>query len=224
MSTSLAPLLDELTRQLAATGYYRSSVALTFEQFSDCMAELGAVKKPTEIRPQGPNPILESGRPLSPHNDCNYYADYVAWYCRDDGGAGDRTFIVDVTPLYEQLSTRELDALAKVQVRLLNHEGGGCSVIRWLDDRPQLFYVPWSLFHDGDAFVDATVRKFHRLLKQRASTERIRGGPIALRTGHFLIIDDHRFMHGRDAVPDEAPRHLFRVYVKRQTISAAVAI
>ena len=215
-----APLESQLRDSLASRGYYRSPASVPFERFLDAMALLGEIKKPTEIRPQGPNPVLESGRPLLPHNDCNYYADYIVWYCREDGGAGDRTFIVDMDPLYAALSRDDRERLARVRVVLPNHEGGGAPILREREGQPQLFYVPWSLFHRGDPDVAATLRRFHAAVKDHAASARIQGGPIALRTGQFLIVDDARFMHGRDAVPDDAPRHLFRCYVKRHAASA----
>ncbi|MCB9748522.1 MAG: TauD/TfdA family dioxygenase [Myxococcales bacterium] len=208
------PAPSTILASLRARGFYRSDVQLSREEFLACMRALGDVKKPTEIRPRGPNPVLESGRPLLAHNDCNYYADFIAWYCRDDGGAGDRTFIVDAAPLLASLSPEELARLARVRVVLPNHEGGGTTVVRWQGGAPRLFYVPWALFHDGDPVVLDTLRRFHARVKEHTQRERVQGGPIALRSGEFLIVDDGRFMHGRDAVPDSAPRHLLRVYVK----------
>ncbi|MCA9694103.1 MAG: hypothetical protein KC636_31245, partial [Myxococcales bacterium] len=200
----------EMLESLRARGYYKSDVPITHDEFLARMAAIGEIKKPTEIQPGGPNPVLESGRPLLPHNDCNYYAEYIAWYCRDDGGAGDRTFIVDVSPLYEALTADELDRLARVRVMLPNHEGGGTTIVREQGGARRLFYVPWSLYHDGDPAVAETLRKFHAMVKELAARERIQGGPITLTSGEYLIVDDGRFMHGRDAVPDDAPRHLFR--------------
>ena len=64
----------------------------------------------------------------------------------------------------------------------------------------------------GPELVDR-VQRFRARVNEVGARSRIQGGPIALDDGQFLIIDDHRFFHGRDPLPEGSRRHLFRCYL-----------
>lgn len=208
-----AAILDAL----ATHGYYRSPTPAPFAAFERLMASIASVKRPMELRTGGRNPVLESERGMTPHNDCNHYADCVAWYCRRADGAGDRTFITEIAEVISALSREELDALAQIGIRLPLHEVARTRVVRREDDRVRVFWsfsavqVPRS---PERARLIELVQAFRSRVNEVGARARIQGGPIALDDGQFLIIDDHRFFHGRDPLPPGSRRHLFRCYLR----------
>ena len=127
MQIAQEDILDALVTQ----GYYRSPHAVEFEEFEAIARSIAAVKRPMELRTGGPNPVLESERGMTPHNDCNHYADCVAWYCRRADGAGDRTFITEIADVIAELDEDELTALTRVGILLPLHEVPRTQVVRW---------------------------------------------------------------------------------------------
>ena len=206
---------DDILGALAERGYYRSPGPVEFDEFDALMRSLAAVKRPMELRTGGRNPVLESERGMTPHNDCNHYADCVAWYCRRADGAGDRTFITEIADVVAELDGDDLEAMAGVGIHLPLHEVARTRVVRRVGGRARVFWsfsaiqIPRGA---GSELVDR-VQRFRARVNEVGARSRIQGGPIALDDGQFLIIDDHRFFHGRDPLPEGSRRHLFRCYL-----------
>ena len=129
----------------------------------------------------------------------------------------DRTFITEIAEVISALSGDELDALAQIGIRLPLHEVARTRVVRREDDRVRVFWsfsavqVPRS--PERAALIEL-VQAFRSRVNEVGARARIQGGPIALDDGQFLIIDDHRFFHGRDPLPPGSRRHLFRCYLR----------
>lgn len=205
---------NEVLHALVNDGYYRSPASVKFAEFERIVAGLGHVKRPMELRTGGANPVLEGEGGMTPHNDCNHYADCVVWYCRNADGAGDRTFIVEIADIVRELTEDELTMLARVGISLPLHEVARTQVVRRDDGPLRIFWSFSAVRLEPDPALVATVKGFRRLVNRIGETRRIQGGPIALDDGYFLIVNDHRFFHGRAALPGGSRRHLFRCYLR----------
>ncbi len=208
---------DDIMESLCAKGYYRSPEPVDYEEFERLARSFSSIKRPMELRTGGPNPVLESERGMTPHNDCNHYADCVAWYCRKADGAGDRTFLTEVVDVIESFDDHELSMLSRVGIHLPLHEVARTSIVRREDHRLRIFWSFSAIRIPRDAERQSElldiVRRFRERVNEVGELKRIQGGPIALDDGQFLIVDDHRFFHGRDPLPAGSGRHLFRCYL-----------
>ena len=204
----------DMVAALAEQGYYRSPGPVTFEDFQRYTQAIGEWKRPMELRTGGPNPVLESERGMTPHNDCNHYADCVVWYCRTADGAGDRTFLTDITDVIREIDSSDIEPLAKVGIHLPLHEVANTHVVRYLNGNLRFFWSFSAVRLERTTEMVERVQRVRRMINEIGERKRLQGGPIALEDGYFLLVNDHRFLHGRSPLPTGSRRHLFRCYLR----------
>ena len=174
---------------------------------------MGRVKRPMELRTGASKRLLELEVPIRAHNDCNHYADCVAWFCRRAEGAGDRTFLLEARRVLEAMPDALRDALRDVSIYLPLHERAHTTVVRGEGESLRLFWSFAAIQMRRDSKLFEAALEFRELIKEVTAAYRMPTTETALEDGQFLLVDDHRFLHGRDALPAGSQRHLHRCYL-----------
>ena len=214
-SADTRALADDVLRGLTESGYYRSPAPMPFAQFRAVMATLGHVDRAKDFRTGGSMPIFEEETPMALHNDCNHYSDCVAWYCKSADGAGDRTFFTPISRVLEETPDAMIKALRSVNIfKPLNDAPPRFPVIRGSGAGLRLFWSATSVQMRRDPELIEATKGFKKIVNRFANECRLPKSETALQDGQFFVIDDHQFLHGRDALPAGCRRHLSNLYLR----------
>lgn len=199
---------------LVRDGYYKSTAPVSRAEYHQILARFAEEIDPLDIRIGLKHPRLGAPNPIGPHNDCNYFADGLSWYCGDDGDAGARLYVCEMAPLERTLSESDLEHLSGARVSLMRQRVAHTTIARWERGRPILFCPLGSCSLERDSEESrSVVHRFYQRVRELGTDHRLRGANMDLRTGQFLIVDDRRFVHGREALPADSSRTLHRSYL-----------
>ena len=205
---------QEMLARYIQDGYYKSPQPVTRERFQALLSEIAELFDPIDIRLGIRHPNLGRPKELHAHNECNHFADGIAWYCVDDGGASGSFYISPMAPVEARLDEEDLAHLEHAHVTLLRQRAPHTTVARWERGRPILLFPfgPCS-FDERVPGRREAIERFYRVVRELTRANRLRGPDMALRTGEFILVDDRRYAHGRDALPPNTTRVLHRAYM-----------
>ena len=211
----MTPTAAHIYRTFMREGYYKSPQPMPQDEYLALLDEFARPFDSMTIRLGIRHPRLGNPAAIMAHSECNHFSDGVTWYCAEDGGASQQLYISPIAPIEAALSERDLELLSGARITLLAQRDPFTSVVRWERGRPVLMCPlgGCSLERDSEEGRDA-VKRFYRLVRELAAEHRLRGEDIELHTGEFLMIDDRRFVHGRDALPEQCERVLVRSYLQ----------
>ncbi|MCA9695576.1 MAG: TauD/TfdA family dioxygenase [Myxococcales bacterium] len=210
MTIAAGDIYDALVRD----GYYKSPEPVPLEEFDQTMAALAEQLDPIDIRLRLKHPNLGGVQALEAHNECNHFADGLAWYWKDDGGAGDRLFISPMAPIEASLGDAELEHLAHARVSLMRLRVPHTTLARRERGRPILFCPLGPCAFDAQVpGREEAITRFYKRVREVTASARATSPTLEMRSGDFLLLDDRRWVHGRDALPEESSRVLRRTYL-----------
>jgi alpha-ketoglutarate-dependent taurine dioxygenase len=180
---------DELARRLGRI-FYRSDIRL----------EEGATQ--FAFRPEAFPMHMDSPR-----------ARYVAWYVMDSDDSACPLVVSDSRPALRALAPQDLELLAGVTTTFEDVENAALSPVPLVsidgDGTPVVSYFPTNLrrVQPRSEAEGRCIRDLERSLLMLPRTR------IELRDRDIVVLDNHRMLHGRGAMPRGSRRHLLRYWI-----------
>jgi hypothetical protein len=173
----------------------------------------GKIFLETEINyEKGNSRLLKSSRAMDLHND-HQGARYIAWQCLSQSAFGGESLLLDAHNVLASFTEEELLCLEKVMVishAVMDGDRYLYPLLKRRGGHTQVFYAPWMLMEMKSYKEDAAVSKFKQLIARSQTIE------IKLSEGDWLIIDNHRMLHGRKGFEPDAGRLLKRYWIKEK--------
>lgn len=201
-------------------GVTEARIALAREGLAVCTVESGSVRESlqrfgdiieeTEVRQHEGVQTYLAGREAVPLHTDHPEADFVAWRCetqdRQDGAnllADGYAVVRAMGAVAKDLCKIELYVPPQLPRQTLSHTQA------W--DGNRLYYAPWYPVVKENEDGRQALEMFTNLLALGFGHRRIR-----LKAGELLIIDNRRWLHGRDMLPERSDRFLQRYWLRRQ--------
>lgn len=208
---------------LARLGYVHCRTPETKEAFYEVSRTLGTTFLESTVQiVEGSRKKLHSNAAFEPHSD-HPLARYIAWYCDVADEEGGETVLLDTADIASRLSTETLSALKRVIInwpplRTLHTSRAPESPLVSEDaGRLIVHYASWlvkSVPEESRAAMDV----FLQYLEEKRQNGAIR---VRLEPGHTLFLDNHRFLHGRDRLPEGSRRSLTRLWIAEPNVLPA---
>jgi hypothetical protein len=156
--------------------------------------------------------LLASNQDVDFHTD-HIKAKYIAWQCNSQAALGGESILMDTLELLSNTSKDILDCLESIPVK--SHR-------LFFDDKPQyplfsksenvLYYAPFLCDEPINSKEKQAYSWFINSIKSASKIE------IKLSEGDWLIIDNHRMLHGRKGFEKKSNRLLTRYWLSGQAI------
>lgn len=149
---------------------------------------------------------FHSHRAMSLHSDhCD--ADCVAWWCKQPAAAGGESLLLDTYSVLASLPAEVTGNLSRVMMDLPRYDEPVPLLVRKRDGW-RVYYADWLTHEPDDPHAADALAHFERALAD-ATPVRLR-----LEQGQWLLIDNHRVMHGRAEFTPRTDRHLVRLWLQ----------
>lgn len=198
-------------------GVYWYTGDVTLDRFRAVCEDLGEVFYEADVRLGAERPRnYQLPQPIDFHTD-HVSAEIAAWYCLEREADGGCMRFLDLAPVARELSAEDLDALTRVRVpdNAVWSRSGDIPMCTPNGALPAFHYVPWLKLNAPDPEARAALGRFEALVRRQKETALI---DADLAPGHVVIIDNHRIMHGRDAIPASSRRHLKRYWIRSRAV------
>ena len=198
---------DDIEAALARDGL--ATCAVGGDGARALLRPLGDIVDETRVRQRSGATTWLAGRDAVPLHTDHPEADFVAWRCEAQDARDGASVLADGYAILRAMGT-QADALREVELRvpaqLPRQTRERCAV--W--DGRQLYWAPWyRVVRAGDAGRRA-LALFTSLLAMGFGHRRIR-----LVAGELLVLDNGRWLHGRDRLSHGSGRFLRRYWLRR---------
>ncbi len=197
-----------------------AETAFAREGLATCAIEGGTVREflerfgntieETQVRQhEGIDTYLAGQGPVPLHTD-HPEADFVAWHCEAQDQQDGASVLADGYSIIRAMGATAGD-LCKVELHVppqLPRQSRGRTKA-W--DGNRLYYAPWYPIVRADGDGRRALKMFSNLLAMGYGHRRIR-----LKAGELLIVDNGRWLHGRDVLPERSSRFLRRYWLRRR--------
>lgn len=206
-------LIDEARAALDDTGIFVIEEPIDDAAFRSVCAGLGETVYEAEIKLGADRPRnYQLPERIDFHTD-HVLAEIVAWHCvAVEPGGGIMQFL-DLAKVAAQLSEDQRQALTRVGITDNAAWGGGAPIAMAYpkSGRLRFHYVPWLDNYPADAEARAALAAFEDAF--RAASRKKDFVAVDLQPGQCVFLDNHRVTHGRDAISQDSPRHLTRLWL-----------
>lgn len=177
----------------------------------ELLKQLGDIVEETRVRQHREVNTYLAGRDAVPLHTDHPEADLVAWRCEvqdlqdgasvlADGHAIIRAMGANADPL------RSVELYVPPQLPRQTLDRGTV----W--DGKRLYYAPWYPIVRASNDGRRALRLFTNLLAMGFGHRRVR-----LKVGELLVVENGRWLHGRDKLPEKSNRFLQRYWLRRQS-------
>ena len=194
---------------LAREGLVRCAVEKSATR--ELLSQIGDIVEETRVRQRSEAHTYLAGRDAVPLHTDHPEADLVAWRCevqdRQDGAsvlADGHAIIRAMGANADPLHSVELHVPPQLPRQMLDRG------TVW--DGKRLYYAPWYPLVRASNDGRRALRLFTSLLAMGFGHRRVR-----LKAGELLIVDNGRWLHGRDKLPEKSNRFLQRYWLRRQS-------
>ncbi|EPW6429591.1 TauD/TfdA family dioxygenase [Vibrio parahaemolyticus] len=198
--------------ELQQHGYCHLKQKLSFEQYVAINEQFGTVKTISDIKLNNESKLkFNKPESLSPHTDSPLVST-VAWYCiRQDPEVGS-SVLIDCKPLIEAIpeSTRAVLRKTHIGFPLYKRFKTDTYPILKLDKTSdEIYYTRWLLL---DNYSEKQLIALETL---EASISDAKPIILRLEPGEALFVDNKRMLHGREDIPQDSPRYLYRIHTTK---------
>ena len=203
-----------LTDSLAAVRAGLGRVGLAFcsvesGSVADLLSEIGTIVEQTRVRQIKGAATYLSGHDAVPLHTDHPEAHWVAWWYETQAERDGASLLADGHAVLS-LMGKQADALAEVEQRVppqLPRQTSETSPVR---NGERLYYAPWYPVVRSTEAGNQALTVFRNLLAMGVGRRRIR-----LHPGDLLIIDNGRWLHGRDRLERDNSRFLQRFWLQQ---------
>lgn len=170
---------------------------------------LGEIVEETEVRQHDGVDTYLAGRAAVPLHTDHPEAQLVAWRCEVQDTQDGASLLADGHSIIRMMGARA-DSLRGVHLQVppqLPRQKLDRGPV-W--DGSRLYYAPWYRVMVADEAGRSALAMFANMLAMGYGHRRIR-----LQPGEVLIVDNGRWLHGRDELPRNSPRRLRRWWLGR---------
>jgi hypothetical protein len=201
---------EKIKKELETRGYIHIpfSVGLTEKLIKE---QLGENLFTTLIKenPQSTR-LLASNADVDLHTD-HIKAKYIAWQCNSQAANGGESLLLDSKDILRNTSSQLLSALESITVKCHRLFYGDRSHYPLFDQRTQiLYYASFLCEKPISPWAQDAYSWFQIQVKNAGKTE------LKLSEGDWLIIDNHRMLHGRKGFQTKSNRLLTRYWLSGQ--------
>lgn len=205
--------IDNVLIELKSKGYYVSKNH-SFKDFHELAEILGKIILSTDVKiSPDASANVQTANSLEWHQD-SPEAKWIAWYCIHPGNFdSEPTQLLNISEFYECFEDVELKSLSdiKTTIRAANGSLQLKSVVSLDSNRkPILYYCPWLIQEDLNQENKDILSKLNRMIEKYSKNK----------IDHFwqkndlLIVDNETFLHRRQELSHNSPRHLLRYWIK----------
>ena len=200
-----ARVLEGLQRD----GYAVIDEPLSDQTFVEIGCALGAIVDDVIVKlVPGERAYLARQDPMPFHTD-HPIADIVAWRCEAQDERDGASLLVDGHAVLHGLGARLRTWLERIRLVPPSASDGDVEPTPILSpDHKRIFFAPWLRPVDASREAFLTLAAFREVIEQAPHALKRR-----LLPGQALFIDNHRMMHGRDALSSDSPRRLRRLWL-----------
>lgn len=200
---SRADIKAALVREGLATGAVGKDAA------RELLGQLGDIVDETKVRQRSGATTYLAGRGAVPLHTDHPEADFVAWRCEARDARDGASVLADGHAILRAMGA-QADALLGVELHVpaqlprQTRERGAV----W--DGQRLYWAPWYRVVRASDAGRRALALFTSLLAMGFGHRRIR-----LAVGELLVVDNGRWLHGRDKLSDSSSRFLRRYWLRR---------
>lgn len=174
----------------------------------DVLVQLGNVVEETKVRQRKGASTYLSGRGAIPLHTDHPEAEFVAWHCETQDQQDGASVLADGHSIIHAMGTNA-EHLHEVEIRVppqLPRQNLDRAKV-W--DGKRLYYAPWYPVMRASNKGQHALDMFKTLLAVGCGHRRIR-----LKAGEILVVDNGRWLHGRDKLPEKSHRSLQRYWIQ----------
>ena len=202
-------LVTHVKNALREHGYCHLKQSLSFDQYVAINEHLGTIKTISDIKLNNESK-LKFNQPdsLSLHTD-SPLINTVAWYCiRQDPEVGS-SLLIDCRPLIEALpeSTRKILRETDISFPIYKRfKTGTYPILKPSAASDEFYYTQWLLLDNYSPEQKIALQTLEGAIS--SATKIV----LRLEPGEALFVDNKRMLHGRDKIPQDSPRYLYRIH------------
>ena len=175
----------------------------------ELLRSLGGIVDETPVRQRSGATTWLAGRDAVPLHTDHPEADFVAWRCEAQDARDGASVLADGHAILRAMAARA-EALREVELhvpaQLPRQTRERCAV--W--DGRRLYWAPWYRIVRASGAGRRALEQFKSLLAMGFGHRRIR-----LAAGELLVLDNGRWLHGRDRLSHGSGRFLRRYWLRR---------
>ena len=179
--------------------------------FPEALEQLGNIVEKTKVRQRSNVSTYLAGREAVPLHTDHPEANFVAWFCEVQDQQDGASVLVDGHSIINAMGTTAehlRDVELHVPPQLPRQKMNQAKV--WNGSR--LYYAPWWPVMSSNCNGQYAFNMFKSLLAVGIGHRRMR-----LKSGEALIVDNGRWLHGRDKLPENSNRFLQRYWISCAT-------
>jgi len=189
--------------KLAGDGYLTGCSSL--DEFRQLAESLGKVTLESDIRISVHKAFASGADAVPPHGD-GPDARYIALYCVQQQVPPIPITLINARSALKDLSPKCIRFLQKSRFR---RGGQEFHILTVYKDSFCLYYAPW-LVNDRKIVEQETFQEFVRFVSRMI---REKSFETLWTPGEFVIFDNYRFLHARQTLVLDSPRHLVRLWL-----------
>jgi alpha-ketoglutarate-dependent taurine dioxygenase len=213
-------LISRMKRALAEVGVVVVRCEATQAQFFAVARRLGIVLTELAVFVEPRQvPYVRNAGVVPFHTDHHPLADIIGWYCVQPCRSGTPSVYLDAEDAYDRMSPADQDKLQRIRLRVKSAKGRELvPVVTFDGSRPRFAWNSLWLHKPIEPDAQGAVRRFSTML---ATPGRAHTVTVPLAAGEFVFIDNKRFLHGRDAIPPDSRRLLYRLWISSDARAAS---
>ena len=177
----------------------------------ELLRQLGDIVEETRVRQRSEANTYLAGRDAVPLHTDHPEADLVAWRCEVQALQDGASVLADGYSIIRAMGA-SADSLRSVELYVppqLPRQTPDRGTV-W--DGKRLYYAPWYPVVRASNDGRRALKLFTNLLAMGFGHRRVR-----LQVGELLVVDNGRWLHGRDKLPEKSNRFLQRYWLRRQS-------
>ena len=177
----------------------------------ELLKQLGDMVEETRVRQRSEVNTYLAGRDAVPLHTDHPEADLVAWRCEVQDLQDGASVLADGHAIIQAMGANA-DPLRSVELHVPPQLPRQTLDRGTVWDGKRLYYAPWYPIVRASNDGRRALRLFTNLLAMGFGHRRVR-----LKVGELLIVDNGRWLHGRDKLPEKSNRFLQRYWLRRQS-------
>lgn len=177
----------------------------------ELLRQLGDIVEETMVRQRRKANSYLAGRDAVPLHTDHPEADIVVWRCEVQDLQDGASVLADGHSIIRAMGANA-DPLRSVELHVPPQLPRQTLDRGTVWDGKRLYYAPWYPIVRARKDGRRALRLFTNLLAMGFGHRRVR-----LKSGELLIVDNGRWLHGRDKLPEKSNRFLQRYWLRRQS-------
>lgn len=177
----------------------------------ELLRQLGTIVEETRVRQRSEAHTYLAGRDAVPLHTDHPEADLVAWRCEVQDPQDGASVLADGHAIIRAMGANA-DPLRSVELHVPPQLPRQTLDRGTVWDGKRLYYAPWYPIVRAGNDGRRALSLFTNLLAMGFGHRRVR-----LQVGELLIVDNGRWLHGRDKLPEKSNRFLQRYWLRRHS-------